>query len=421
MDIPVVVLFVGILIFASFYLNKFFVNMKVPGALFFILVGIILGLFIDKNRCFGHVGGAFAALTLNVIIYMVGKRFDFKNIRRVPSRSLPFSLFNVIITLILVSGVARFVGDMDWISSLFLGFVVSGTSSIIIVPISYMLKLKDESRKTLIYESLITDVICLVGGLIFFEFIFHNTNGDFPLAASVSKSVLLGLFSGVVAGFLWVFVLMSMKQMKHTMFASLAFILMLFGASELLGFNGGFSVLAFGIMAGNINQRPFNKWIPKRMTENAKEHTKNEKDFFEEIITLIQTYFFVYMGMQMEYYNAWVFLIALILMVVIVFMRWVSTKMFASKGTDYKERLIVSVLIPKGIIPAVMVTFAFEMGLDGGLKIMQYGYAIIIISLLVSSILITIARKDPMYFDRIKNKVLSTGKQKEDGNKIAVE
>ncbi|MDA3911921.1 MAG: cation:proton antiporter [Bacteroidales bacterium] len=414
MDIPVIVLLVGLLIFGSFFFNRIFSRLKIPSALFFIIVGVILGFYIDPDLYLGDVGGAFAALTLNVIIYHVGKRFNFKNIKTVPTRALPFTLLNVFFAIVLIAGAARFIGKMDWTASLFLAFILSGTSSVIIVPIAQSLKLKDKSRKTLVYESVFTDIICIVGGLIFFEYIIHGANTTTGVSGKVAESVLFGLLSGVIAGVLWVLVLISMKRVTHTMFASLAFILIIFGASTLIGFNGGFAVLAFGIMAGNIDHNMFRKWFTPVMTEKAKEYTSNEKYFFEEIILLIQTYFFVYMGMMLEYYSTLVFLIALVLMVILVLLRWVSVRAFASRGIDYKERIIMSVLLPKGIIPAVMATFAFEMGLNGGLEIMQYAYAIIIISLFVSSVLIAIARKDPEYFGRVKDKMLSHNKTDKD-------
>jgi NhaP-type Na+/H+ or K+/H+ antiporter len=417
MDIAVVVLLVGLLIFGSFFFNRIFSSLRIPSALFFIVVGVVIGFYVDTDLYFGDVGGAFAALTLNVIIYHVGKRFNFRNIRTVPTRALPFTLLNVFFTIVLIAGAARFIGKMDWTASLFLAFILSGTSSVIILPIAQALKLKDKSRKTLAYESIFTDIICIVGGLIFFEYIIHGADTSTAVSGQVAESVLFGLLSGVIAGVLWVLVLISMRRVTHTMFASLAFILIIFGASTLIGFNGGFAVLAFGIMAGNIDHNLFKKWFTSGMTEKAKEYTLNEKHFFDEVILLIQTYFFVYMGMMLEYYSTLVFLIALILMVSLVLLRWVSVRAFVSRGIDYKERIIMSVLLPKGIIPAVMATFAFEMGLNGGLEIMQYAYAIIIISLFVSSVLIAIARKDPEYFGRVKDKMLNHGKaDKDDDN-----
>ncbi|MDA3819818.1 MAG: cation:proton antiporter [Candidatus Delongbacteria bacterium] len=421
MEIPTIILLLGILIFASFYFNRFFISLRIPSALFFVVTGVILGLFVDVESYFGKLGGTFAAITLNVIIYMVGKRFNFKNIRRVPGNSLMFTIFNVIVGLVLVTVAARFIAHMSWISSLFLGFVLSGTSSVLIVPIVQSLRLKEKSRKVLIYESLITDIICLIGGLLFFDFIWQEQMGNLPMGGFVAKSVLLGLLSGFIAGALWIMVLRTLKHVKNTMFASLAFILILFGISEIAGFNGGFAVLAFGIMSGNINHSPFKNWFTEKLTEKAREYAQNEQSFFDELLMLIQAYFFVYMGMKLEYYSTWVFLIALVLVVIFALMRWVSVKSFSSKNLDYKEMIIMSVLSPKGIIPAVLVTLAFEMGVVDGLQLMQYGYAVIIVSLIVGAILISIARKDPAYFSRVSGKVLNPGKQIKDDRPDTIE
>ncbi len=411
MDIPLIVLLLGILVFASFYFNRFFISLRIPSALFFVIAGIILGFFVDVETTVGKLGGTFAAITLNVIIYMVGKQFNFKNIRRVPGNSLLFTIFNVIVGLVLVTAAARFIAHMSWMSSLFLGFVLSGTSSVLLIPIVKALRLKEKSRKILTYESLLTDMICLVGGLLFFDFIWQEQMGNLPMGKFVAKSILLGLLSGFVAGVVWILVLRTLSYVKNTMFASLAFILILFGISEIAGFNGGFAVLAFGIMSGNINHRPFKNWFTEKVTEKAREYTRNEQSFFDELLMLIQAYFFVYMGMKLEYYSTWVFLIALALVLIFALMRWVSIKSFSSKNLDYKEMIIMAVLSPKGIIPAVLVTLAYEMGVVDGLELMQYGYAIIIVSLIVGSILISIARKDPAYFRRVSGKVLNPGKQ----------
>ncbi|MGC9331069.1 MAG: hypothetical protein ACP5DZ_04230, partial [Bacteroidales bacterium] len=88
-----------------------------------------------------------------------------------------------------------------------------------------------------------------------------------------------------------------------------------------------------------------------------------------------------------------------------------SVKSFSAKNIDYKEMMIMAVLSPKGIILAVLVTLSFEMGVVNGMELMQYEYAIIVVSLIVGSILISIVCKDPAYFSRVSGKVLNTGKQ----------
>lgn len=421
MDLPISVLILGLLIFSSYFLNKVFAVLRIPSALLLILAGWVIGLFFDQADYFGQLGGPFAAIALNVLIYIVGKRFNMKNLKRVPRFSLVFTLFNVLLCFILFSLAGHYMLKLSWLSAVFTAIVMCGTSSLIIFPIIQKLRLKERSRKIMIYESLLTDMFCLTGGLIMLEWMQIDTASDANTTLMLLRNILIGVLVGSLAGITRGSFMKFTGTARSSIFASLGYILVLYGLSELLGFNGGFAVLCFGIISGNLDHMPASRIFPENMKKRARIYAKNERGFFEELIQIIQVAFFIYLGMQLEYYSAGVILTAILLVVLLVVVRWLAVHLFVAKQMEKSEILIMSILSPKGIIPAVLATMAWEMGSAEGMDIMQFGYMVILVSLLVNTILIAIARKDPQYFDRIRNKIFKPNEQKEDKNTTGID
>ena len=78
---------------------------------------------------------------------------------------------------------------------------------------------------------------------------FIGTN----LIATMAMSLLLG-FSGAVV---WSTILEKIRKFPNTIFTSLAFLFLLYGLSEKLGYSGPISVLIFGIVTLTFNSNFF--------------------------------------------------------------------------------------------------------------------------------------------------------------------
>ena len=58
---------------------------------------------------------------------------------------------------------------ISWLGSIFIGSIIGGTSSAVVIPMVKQLKLSAKSQTILFLESTLSDVLCLVVGLAVLE------------------------------------------------------------------------------------------------------------------------------------------------------------------------------------------------------------------------------------------------------------
>jgi NhaP-type Na+/H+ or K+/H+ antiporter len=143
---------------------------------------------------------------------------------------------------------------------------------------------------------------------------------------------------------------------------------------------------------------------------------KNEKDFYSEIVFILQTYFFVYVGLSIKFDNLLLYLLGLLIIAMIILVRPVPIRMLGKKSLKMRDVSIMSILTPKGLVTAVLASIPLQMGLPYAEDIQSLGYAIVFLSITVSSMLVIIADKNPFFMERYNfiNLRLREMKQKED-------
>jgi NhaP-type Na+/H+ or K+/H+ antiporter len=116
------------------------------------------------------------------------------------------------------------------------------------------------------------------------DFQFFHITGD--LLASFFVSICLG----IAGGFVWSLLLNKVRNIKNAMFTTAAFVFVIFGLVEMLGFNGPIAALVFGITLSNLQHVKFS-FIRNLIIDNDSGLTDMEKVFFSEIAFLLKTFF----------------------------------------------------------------------------------------------------------------------------------
>jgi NhaP-type Na+/H+ or K+/H+ antiporter len=112
---------------------------------------------------------------------------------------------------------------------------------------------------------------------------------------------------------------------------------------------------------------------------------ENERSFFSEIVFIMQTYFFVYVGISLQFGSLSIYGIGLALILLIIASRPFVIKLFTRKNYEPQEVAIMSVMTPKGLIPAILASLPLQMGLASGTIIMDLGYSVVLFSILLCS------------------------------------
>ena len=311
------------------------------------------------------------------------------------------TLFNFIASAVIGTVVAvTFFSDIDMLSATFFGVIIAGTSSAVVIPIIKQLKMNEKGYTTLMLESALSDVLCLVIGLALLQAMKQGVFEVSAILNTVWKSFLLAFVIGFLGGFVWSLIIRYTRIIENSKVMSLAFVFIVYGLTEYLKLNGGIAVLIFGITLGNAHLLQ-NTWLKKVFP--AKELRPNEKGFFSELVFIMSTFFFVYVGICMKFGSIGIYLLALLIVVAIIAVRPLSIKLLVRTEMSFKDLSIMSIMAPKGLVPAILASIPIQYGLAGGENIQMLSFAVVLLSILICSILVIILSKNPLKIAYLKN------------------
>ncbi len=404
MNIALIVVLAGILIFLAHAFAQIFSRTKIPDVLWLIIIGLCFGpLFgIVTPAHFGAVGPVFVTVTLVVILFESGIGLSLDSLVKAWRGTLALSTLGFIATMIVVGLATFLLTDLGLVSAFMLGAIVGGTSSAVVIPLLRQLKMQSQSSTILLLESALTDVLCIVVALAFLEALkLGGVNVGFTIGRLISSFVLAALW-GIVGAFLWSILLKKVRTLQNAIFTTPAFVFVIFGVAELLGYSGYIAALAFGIAIGNIElfslplkkvkllSLPLKKgYIPLEPVA----FSETEKMFFSEIVFLLKTFFFVYIGISMQLTNPWWISVGLILTVLIFILRIPIVGFSVSKSTAIEDASLMAVIVPKGLAAAVLASLPLQQGIVGGELIQNVAFAVILFSIVLTSTLVFLLDK----------------------------
>jgi cell volume regulation protein A len=409
MNIITTIIILGLLIFFSHAFNELFSRTKIPNVLLLLLIGIVIGPIsgaVTKDF-FGKLGNVFTTITLIVILFESGANLKFKDIKETIGSASMITLINFVVTMSITALVGRYLLSLNPVNAVFVGAVCGGTSSAVVIPMVKQLKLGERSSSILILESALSDVLCLVVGLALLEGMAKDVVSVGAIFSKMWKAFLFAILIGIAGGFVWSFLIRLIRTVKSSMMTTLAFVFILYGVVELMGFNGGLAVLSCGIILGNAEVIVDNKFFRKIFKTEISGFNEKEKDFFAEIVFIMQTYFFVYVGIALQFGAFGIYAASFLIVILIIIFRAGVTFIFAGRKVVRTEKTIMSVMMPKGLIPAVLASIPLQRGLFQGAKILDLGYSIVLVSIVICSILVIIFSINPdfhLFLFKRKNK-----------------
>ncbi len=386
---------VGLIIFAAHFFTALFERTRVPDVLPLIILGIIIGpiLGILSPEDFGYVGPLLSAIALILMLFEGGSHLTLESLKTTLKDCVALTIGTFIITLAVTSAVAYYMMGITFMPALFTGAVLGSISPAVVVPIVRMLNLSELTKSKLVVESAITDVLSIIialGILKTFQ-AGHKTIMEFigtNLIATMAMSLLVG-FGGAV---IWSTILEKIRKFPNTIFTTLAFIFLLYGLAEILGYSGPIAVLVFGIVLANSTQIPLN--IVQRFgADHLTEFTSIEKTLFSEVIFLVKTFFFIFLGMSIQFTNFKVLFFGITLTLVIYLGRLLLSKLMIPKEVPLTDKAMISFIIPKGLAAAVLAEVPMHLNLEPGIaaafnEIRAVVYMVILFSILLTAFLI---------------------------------
>ena len=395
MNTPIIIILIGLFIFWGHYLNGVFERRSIPDVLGLMLIGIFLGpvFHLVDPVSFGKFGPIFSNFVLIFILFESGTDLKISEIKETFKESAGITFFGFLITWVTLFFLCKIIFDLPILTCLFIGAALGGTSSAIVVGLVKKIAVQSKTSTTLIIESAETDVFTLAIPLSILGFM---TTGEISTSGILSQfisSLVLALLIGVGGAFLWSYILNKFPSFKSTKFSTPAFLFILYGIAEYLNFSGPLTALSFGISIGNL------KYLEPKIIERIVPNQsivlpKSEKDFFGEMVFLLRTFFFVFIGISIQITHLdWFFWGALITAILFL-VRIIAVKLIISKDTPVIDKATMSIMIPKGLGAAVIATLPIQQGLPHGEIIQSLCFSIILFSTIYCVILFFLLKKE---------------------------
>jgi NhaP-type Na+/H+ or K+/H+ antiporter len=385
----------GALYFFAHALVVAFKRTRVPDVLVLMLVGIVAGplLHAVEPESFGQMGRVLTTIALAAILFESGTTLDLRQVTRSAGDATSLALISAGVTIALVAPLAVAVADLSWIAAFTLGVIVCGTSSAVVIPMVGALSMEDEPSTLLILESALTDVLCIV---IVFGLIQASQQGNVEVGRVIGQTIAALVFAaiiGIAGGLAWLRIWNWVRTLPATNFSTIAWALVLYGLAEFLGFSGAIAVLSFGLTLRNHKAMRLHKWFDNSMFSGV---TDTEQKFYQEIVFLLKTFFFVYLGLSMRMEGWQGVAVALGLVVVVYAARLLIARYRLPTHYTRRDAAIVSVMVPKGLAAAVLAGLPLQAGMAGGEAIQSIVFAMVFMSITLTALVIAFMDTAPM-------------------------
>jgi len=392
-DIAPIIVFVGVLVFLAHLFAAVFSRTKVPDVLLLILIGIAVGpiLGLVSPEQFGTAGIILTTITLIIILFESGTALELNTLRSAVGGAMVLATTSFFLSMGAVAGVVLWLTDLELIPAFILGAIVGSISEAIVIPLVKQLKMRKESQTVLEIESSVNDVLSIVITIALIE---AYKLGEFqvaPVTGNLVASFLVAIVFGVVGAFIWSRFLNRIHAIKNTMFTTAAFVFVIFGIVEILGFNGAIAALVFGITIGNMESIRF--YVFRRpQTNEPVGLSQTERAFFSEVAFLLKTFFFVFLGISLELISGWLIQAALILTALVFLLRIPAVKVTV-RSLPVKDKSIMAIMVPKGLAAVVLASIPFQQGVIGGELIKNVTYGVVLISIVMTSLLLLLLER----------------------------
>jgi NhaP-type Na+/H+ or K+/H+ antiporter len=390
----VTLLALGALYFLAHALVMSFKRTRIPDVLVLMLVGIAAGpLFhLVEPEFFGQVGQVLTTVALAAILFESGTSLDLGGVIKSARDTTAVSLVTSAATILLVTPLGVALAGLSWFAAFTLGVIVCGTSSAVVIPMVSTLDMEEEPGTLLILESALTDVLCIV---MVFGILAAVEQGHIEVGKVIGQTVASLVFAaviGVAGGAAWLRIWNWVRTLPATNFSTIAWALVLYGATEFLGFSGAIAVLSFGLTLRNHKAMLVHKWFKSLEFDGV---TDAEQKFYQEIVFLLKTFFFVFLGISMRWEGVRGALVAMALVAVIYAGRLVIARGLLPRRYSRRDAAIVSFMVPKGLAAAVLAGLPLQAGMAGGETIQSVVFAIVFVSISLTAIAVAVLDTAP--------------------------
>ncbi|MCX5814322.1 MAG: cation:proton antiporter [Proteobacteria bacterium] len=389
----------GILIFLAHLFAWFFERTKIPDVLMLIFTGFCIRLLLDMFavNCPVHFGSVFASVTLVVILFEGGLGLSLNALKASLPQILSLTALNFFVTMGAVGFAVFYLTGLEKMVSFMFGAIVGSTAPTIIIPLVRQIKMRDVPMTILSIESAVSNVISFIVAFAMLDG-YKSGNLRFGLMMGhIAVSFIVASGLGFTVSLIWSWLHNRVGNLQNSLFITFAFVFTIFGIAEILSLSGYIAALAFGISIGNGGGLLAPAVLRRRYTflKTINVHPE-EKRFFSEIVFLLRSFFFVYVGFSVQFTELRSVYFGFLLTMLIFLLRIPVTRLSISKAIHKRDVSLIAVMSPKGIAVVAMASLIFQ-DVGGDSSVLQnIANGVVICSIAMTSILVFFLTKTPL-------------------------
>ena len=386
----VVLLAAGVTIFLGVAGESFFKKTGIPDIAFLMILGVIIGplLGIIQPEAVVEVVPYFAALALIIIMFDGGLNLDLKSMVKTAHFALLLAILGFAVSMVIVTMLAHYGLGWEWLDSILLSSIVGGSSSIIVFGLVRQLRVSEETKSMLSFESALTDILSTIVAFIMFEAVLSGYFDIELLGITFGRNIAIGLLLGLGVGIPWMFVTTKLANAQHSYMLTLGILFVLYFMAQSLGESGALTALVFGLMLGNRYR--LSRYLRIKLPEISTDDTMHNQLTF-----LVRSFFFVFVGLLASFGQIEYIIFGIVSAILIYLGRLIVTKTTLTNRFSALDRKVTSVMIPRGLAAAVLATFAITLGIPNGEVYPQIVFFVIMGSVIITTIGLGRAKKIP--------------------------
>ena len=387
---PILLLAASVVIILGVLGEAFFKKTGIPDILFLMMLGIIIGpvLGIIQPEAVLEIVPYFAAVALIIIMFDGGLNLHIGKVLKTAHFAIILVIVGFALSVGIVAGLAHYGLGWEWIDSILLGTIVGGSSSIIVFGLVQKIRISDDAKSMLSFESALTDIFAVIIAFVLFE---AALSGEFSLdmlGITIGKAILVGLVLGFGVGIPWMFVISKLKNAQHSYMLTIGMVFLLFFLATSFGESGALTALVFGLMLGKKTY--FSRLLKVKFPEDTIDNSLHNQVTF-----LVRAFFFVFVGLLASFAQLEYVIFGIVAAIGIYIGRIIITKSVLVRGFSKLDKKVTSVMIPRGLAAAVLATFPLSMGLPNAEAYPQIIFFVIFTSVLITTIGLGGAKKIP--------------------------
>ncbi len=331
---------------------------RVPSVLFLILAGVAVGpkgLGVVTPDAFGGALSTIVGLSVAIIVFEGAFHLHIDKLREAPSAALRLVTVGALVSFVGTAVAVRFLLGAEWGIALVVGALLVATGPTVITPILDVVPVRRPVAAVLETEGIVNDVTAAVLAVVVFKAVAAQEVRPGNFVGAFAERIGIGLGVGIlVAVVLWYVLahvdLSPQNAPQNARLITLAGAVMAFAMADSIAAESGVAAVATaGIILGNVD-------LP---------YQDDIEEFKGDITLIVLSFVFIALAALIEIETLLelglnglliVVVVALVLRPFLVFLSTARTRITT------REKLFISLVGPRGIIPASVATlFAIEL------------------------------------------------------------